>query len=488
MPPVIPYFSRNKGVDIAPDLGFWEDLGNSYARQYKGIYRHFNALFEDFATQQAEEDFKWYEQIEGYEDQLDLLSTAKNQEHLDYIKESIEIQRDIRAKAERGGYTAPIVAGILDPLNVGLALPIFNRGIQAAWTAKNAFGVGYETAKVAIPFAVTREAIRAPFDPYTNAAEIGTNITAEVALSGLFGFGIRGAANKIMQPKIQQSIRKYSDFIFNRDVVPDNINGVKVNNKPTGKTRPDGSKVNAYYSPTKKEIFWDKKSLIDEYPLKPWLSPKVKGVLPLPDYLFQKPEDWARFVLHHEKAHSEFPFEKLKTMYEAKNPKDKYTRADYENEINNIAIDEYSKGFMLKQTGATKSILYKMISIPGKRILNDKEVPNEIKKAYADLFFNGSISLEGNIAGIGTHGGSAAARTIPYRATGKRVVDSIRAAYLQELKGNPLESGFLGINIDALNVKLGNYGTDAKTFPDFFRQLVSFHIDMLTDPSFDMNL
>ena len=488
MPPVIPYFSRNKGVDIAPDLGFWEDLGNSYARQYKGIYRHFNALFEDFATQQAEEDFKWYEQIEGYEDQLDLLSTAKNQEHLDYIKESIEIQRDIRAKAERGGYTAPIVAGILDPLNVGLALPIFNRGIQAAWTAKNAFGVGYETAKVAIPFAVTREAIRAPFDPYTNAAEIGTNITAEVALSGLFGFGIRGAANKIMQPKIQQSIRKYSDFIFNRDVVPDNINGVKVNNKPTGKTRPDGSKVNAYYSPTKKEIFWDKKSLIDEYPLKPWLSPKVKGVLPLPDYLFQKPEDWARFVLHHEKAHSEFPFEKLKTMYEAKNPKDKYTRADYENEINNIAIDEYSKGFMLKQTGATKNILYKMISIPGKRILNDKEVPNEIKKAYADLFFNGSISLEGNIAGIGTHGGSAAARTIPYRATGKRVVDSIRAAYLQELKGNPLESGFLGINIDALNVKLGNYGTDAKTFPDFFRQLVSFHIDMLTDPSFDMNL
>ena len=165
-----------------------------------------------------------------------------------------------------------------------------------------------------------------------------------------------------MQPKIQEQIRKYTDYIFDRDTVPKDINGVKVNQKPTGKTRPDGSKVNAYYSPTKKEIFWDKKSLLAEYPLKPWLSPKVRGVLPLPDYLFQKPEDWARFVLHHEKAHAENPFETLRVRYEAQNPKFKYSRADYENEINNIAIEDFSKGFGLKQTVGTKSAFYKMIT------------------------------------------------------------------------------------------------------------------------------
>ena len=168
--------------------------------------------------------------------------------------------------------------------------------------------------------------------------------------------------------------------------------------------------------------------------------------MPLPDYLFQKPEDWARFVLHHEKAHSENPFETLKVRYEAQNPKFKYSRADYENEINNIAIEDFSKGFGLKQTVGTKSAFYKMITTPGKRILNDTKLPNEIKKSYADLFYNASISLEGNISGAGTHGGSAAARTIPYRATAKRTNDAIKAAYLQELKGNPLPSQILGLD------------------------------------------
>ena len=68
MPQPIPYYSRNQGISTAPDLGFWEDVGNNYARQYKGILRSFNAtLFEDFATEQAEEDFPWYNDIEGYE-------------------------------------------------------------------------------------------------------------------------------------------------------------------------------------------------------------------------------------------------------------------------------------------------------------------------------------------------------------------------------------------------------------------------------------
>ena len=54
MPQPIPYYSRNQGISTAPDLGFWEDVGNNYARQYKGILRSFNAtLFEDFATEES---------------------------------------------------------------------------------------------------------------------------------------------------------------------------------------------------------------------------------------------------------------------------------------------------------------------------------------------------------------------------------------------------------------------------------------------------
>ena len=115
MPQPIPYYSRNQGISTAPDLGFWEDVGNNYARQYKGILRSFNAtLFEDFATEESEEDFAWYNDIEGYEEEAEYLSQAKNKKHLDYLKENLEIQREIRRKAERGGILPAIVAGIAD--------------------------------------------------------------------------------------------------------------------------------------------------------------------------------------------------------------------------------------------------------------------------------------------------------------------------------------------------------------------------------------
>lgn len=620
MPSPIPYISRNTGVNPSPDLGFWEDVGNNYRYQYSGLIRSVQGMFEPFAQEPAEEDFAWYDDIEGYEEEIEYLSQAKNQGHLDYLKQNLDIQRDIREKMTRGSFIPAIVAGLADPMNVAFALPIFNTGLRVAWQAKNAFGVGYESAKIALPFAVTREALRAPFDPYVTPEEIGTNISAEVLFSGLFGFAARGAANKIMQPKIQQNIRKYTDYVFDRDKVPTEVDGVKINPKPTTtasneiivydvkgipikatiigkskvgtikvrlengkeevldqgtvfkdsiydginiddvklntneltlenakkllkefevklqpfikgkmlnqlrardliryinaiklrikslegksttrpndpvinktskKTRPDGSEVHAYYNRERNEIVWDKDALIKQFPLKPWLSPKVKGVLPLPDYLFQKPEDWARFVLHHEIAHSRNPFDMLKGKYEAMNPTQVYTKADYENEINNIAIEEFSKGFGLKQTAGTKSFLYKFITTPGKRILNNPEVLNETKKVYADLFFNASLSLEGNIAGVGTHGGSASARTIPYRATAIRSNKAIKKAYLMELKGSIRPTGLLGIDIDAIGVKLGNYGHQAQNYQDFYRNLVSFRIDMLTDPQFNMQL
>ena len=488
MPSPIPYISRNTGVNPSPDLGFWEDVGNNYRYQYSGLIRSVQGMFEPFAQEPAEEDFAWYDDIEGYEEEIEYLSQAKNQGHLDYLKQNLDIQRDIREKMTRGSFLPAIVAGIADPMNVAFALPIFNTGLRVAWQAKNAFGVGYESAKIALPFAATREALRAPFDPYVTPEEIGTNISAEVLFSGLFGFAARGAANKIMQPKIQENIRKYTDYVFDRDNIPKDVDGVKVNNTTSKKTRPDGSKVNAYYNRERNEIVWDKDNLIKQFPLKPWLTPKVKGVLPLPDYLFQKPEDWARFVLHHEIAHSRNPFDMLKGKYEAMNPTQVYTKADYENEINNIAIEEFSKGFGLKQTVGTKSFLYKMITTPGKRILNNPEVLDETKKVYADLFFNASLSLEGNIAGVGTHGGSASARTIPYRATAIRSNKAIKKAYLMELKGSIRPTGFLGIDIDAIGVKLGNYGHQAQNYQDFYRNLVSFRIDMLTDPQFNMQL
>ena len=45
MPPQTPFFSSNKNNISPTDLGFWEDVGNNYARQYKGVLRSFNDTF-----------------------------------------------------------------------------------------------------------------------------------------------------------------------------------------------------------------------------------------------------------------------------------------------------------------------------------------------------------------------------------------------------------------------------------------------------------
>ena len=104
MPSPIPYISRNTGVNVSPDLGFWEDVGNNYRYQYSGLMRSVQGMFEPFAQEEAEEDFRWYDDIEGYENEVEYLSQAKNQQHLDYLKENLEIQRDIREKMSRGSF------------------------------------------------------------------------------------------------------------------------------------------------------------------------------------------------------------------------------------------------------------------------------------------------------------------------------------------------------------------------------------------------
>ena len=60
---------------------------------------------------------------------------------------------------------------------------------------------------------------------------------------------------------------------------------------------------------------------------KPWTSPKVEGVDPLPETSFKSPEEWAQFVLRHEEEHTTSP----------RGPEE--MKAEYENRINQQALE-----------------------------------------------------------------------------------------------------------------------------------------------------
>ena len=140
-------------------------------------------------------DFKTRVKEDGTFIYAEELSRAKNNEHYDYILNNIRAIEQNRSQYERAGIGGSLVAGVVDPLNIAFMIPVFNVGIRAAWGAKSALGVGYETAKLGGIFGVTSELLRAPFDPFSTAQEVTANIATNTAFAGLLGGGARTIAN-----------------------------------------------------------------------------------------------------------------------------------------------------------------------------------------------------------------------------------------------------------------------------------------------------
>ena len=110
----------------------------------------------------------------------------------------------------------------------------------------------------------------------------------------------------------------------------------------------------AFYNREEDKIYIDRDFLREQFKDKPWETPKVKGVNPLPEEFANKylktPDDWVRFVEIHEKSHTEFlrqldpsdaaRFEGLG----ARGDGGRFIagKAKYENRINAIAMEELS--------------------------------------------------------------------------------------------------------------------------------------------------
>ena len=71
-----------------------------------------------------------------------------------------------------------------------------------------------------------------------------------------------------------------------------------------------GDQVMAYYDPKTNEITIDRDLAMQKFNEKAWTKPKVKGVKALPDDKFKTYDEWERFLIEHEKAHTRLPKEK----------------------------------------------------------------------------------------------------------------------------------------------------------------------------------
>lgn len=97
---------------------------------------------------------------------------------------------------------------------------------------------------------------------------------------------------------------------------------------PTNKKRADNSPVHAFVSHKGRVIKIDARAIIDQFDKDPWTTPKVEGVLSLPEDTFTSAEQWLDFVFKHEVAH----------INNKKLPEE--SKGQYENRINQIALTE----------------------------------------------------------------------------------------------------------------------------------------------------
>jgi len=470
---ITPFVSTNTNQVAQRDVGFWDSAAATYGYNYGPITRFGLELFE-FGNDEFDQTYNWEKDIEGYEQDVEFLAGAKNPEHMQFLKQSLEINRANRDAMDRGSFFGIMTASIVDPLNIAFGLPVFNTGLKAAWASKNAFGVAKEASKVGFAMGVAQEALRVPFDPLATPGEVGTNLISTTVGSGLLVGGLRGGAN-FLQPRVKKGLDDLQNYAYDVGGVPNEYKGVPIVRTSKGTTRPDGTKVNAVYSRSDNKIYWDDSAIKNTFDAKPWTKPKVKGVRPLPENAFNTPEDWSRFVLQHELTHVDMPYEAMKKQHAKDNAGASYSRVDYENDINNMALERHYKGYGLKQTAATKAWFYKAVTTPQKRILNDPTIPNEIKYNIARSFYNASLDLEGNPSGKGVQ--SLAARALTYGADSYNLDRDIKLLWRQETKGFAGGGDVFGFNLDNARVKLGSYGQNARTFEEYYQNIMDLIID-----------
>lgn len=164
----------------------------------------------------------------------------------------------------------------------------------------------------------------------------------------------------------------------------------------------------------------DAETILSSFKHKPWTKPTTPGVLPLAEDQFKHPTDWLSFVVNHEVEHTVNPQREGETL------------ADYENRINQRALEELQAG---KQPFTPTSSRMEDLAIAPtplgqlQRLVPD--VHAEIHGSIQDLAGDMATMLVRNrTGGASPAGGSVFQRSHRWIAKLYPVRDAIRREYL----------------------------------------------------------
>jgi hypothetical protein len=206
--------------------------------------------------------------------------------------------------------------------------------------------------------------------------------------------------------------------------------------------------------PAEDTIFIDVDGLKARYADKPWTQSRVEGVIPLADDAIKSPAEWVNFVFLHELHH-------VRNPRITEGPKAE-TKADYENRINTLALEEVRAGRL--PLAPSDSYLEKLAIAPMplaqlQRLVGNDEMVFRITLALAGDFE--TLNIANRAYKASTPGGSAYLRSNRWMADFFEAHTAIRQGYTKYIRGYAADSNMV-TNIENLKASTPVIGAAAQ--------------------------
>ena len=121
------------------------------------------------------------------------LAHAKNQEHFDFLANSLKENQERRDKLENSGFFTSLFAEALSPVNLLFAFPAVGVAARASTGLARIGQSGVAGAKAGLYAGVSIEAMRYPFDQLETGTEAALNIGGSAVFGGILGAGVPAA-------------------------------------------------------------------------------------------------------------------------------------------------------------------------------------------------------------------------------------------------------------------------------------------------------
>lgn len=223
-------------------------------------------------------------------------------------------------------------------------------------------------------------------------------------------------------------------------------------------------------------IYIDDAAILEMFDNKPWTSPRVPGVEPLPEDAFKTPAEWLNFVVRHELHH--------KTTKRLPNE----SKPEYETRINRLAYEDIQAG--RTPLSPTDSFLEKIMLAPTPQGEAMRLAPRNayVHEALQNTAGDMATTMVGNRVGLPTTpGGSVFQKAQRWLVANYALRVATDAAYVKYVTGKA-GGGIAGNAFEAYKIGLpavGRASRSGKLSPKEFREYIGRAAQ--TDRRFEMH-